>query len=293
MFGGGAVRRHGGAPFSRCAGMRKAPAWGLGRERGTVGVVIVLVVGDSHAQYFRTSEQVISLVPALADVTAYVKVTHGATLTGVGKMNSTLDLAAQTQRWIANAKPAHVVFNLGQVDVELGLPYRRFVKGNPASDGGLMDEFVGSYARFTDSLDYEHARISFKGINLPVLVHDRTKAIKYVSRIVTERFNGSAEDDALKDAVLTDLQASYPGDEERTALAHEFNRRLRVAAAELGVSYFDINDDILDPATGMVASRFIPFGFDHHLMPSLEVHAMHWRKLLPLVLSDRSMAIDA
>ncbi|QUY62744.1 Hypotetical protein [Gulosibacter molinativorax] len=244
----------------------------------------MLVIGDSHTAYFRKTRQLANLVPGLEDITPYVKVEHGATLTGVGRMNSTLALGENARKWIGNAKPKHLVFNLGQVDVELGLPFRHFVKQDGIPIETHIDGFIRSYMEFIQGLDFDPSRITVKGINLPVLVHDRTKAVQYITRIVTERFTESDEDEARRATILERITAEYSDDRERTWLAGEFNTRLADAARENGVGYFDINRHILDPSTGMVAAEHIPFGNDHHLVPSLKVHALHWQGLLPLIL---------
>ncbi|MBF6672453.1 hypothetical protein [Glutamicibacter sp. FBE19] len=245
-----------------------------------------LVVGDSHTEYFGITNQLRTINKSLRGVTCYNKVIHGATVTGVGKLTSTLNVGSDIPKWIENATPDFLVLNLGQVDIELGVPFRQYVQGDTRPVGELVDYFVASYLSYIETLEMPASRIIIKGINLPTLCYDRDKAIKYITRIVTERFTDSTEDALKRDDVVKKLKNTYASDILRTKLANKFNETLRLACEELGYGYFDINQHLAGDDDGMISPRFVPTGFDHHIIDSLEVRDLHWRELLN-VATDR------
>ncbi|MGH3652897.1 hypothetical protein [Glutamicibacter sp.] len=239
-----------------------------------------LIVGDSHTQYFAVTNQVRALNPALRGVKAIPKVVSASTVSGVGKLNSTLELGTNIQKWRNEEAPDFLVLNLGQVDVELGLPFRQFVQGSEEEPSYWLDYFVEKYFEYLSSIDVDKTKLIIKGINLPVLCYDWKKAIKYITRIVTERFSESPDDILRKDSVLKSLTDSYMSDIQRSDLAREFNQKISAKCEEFGFAYFDINDKLVDPMTEMIHPRFIPSKFDHHITDSLEVRLMHWEMLL-------------
>lgn len=239
-----------------------------------------LIVGDSHTKYFGISNQLRVIDNTLRGITCIPKVIHGATVTGVGKLTSTLNVGADIPHWINAAAPDFLVLNLGQVDVELGIPFRQYVQGDKGSIESRLDYFVTAYMDYIQTLQMSAARIIVKGINLPVLCYDREKAVKYIVRIVTERFTDNTEDAAKRESIVKDLKLTYASDLVRTDLAHLFNSKLRAACIDRGYGYFDVNEQLSDTETGLIAPRFIPSGFDHHIVDTLEVRSLHWRQLL-------------
>lgn len=243
----------------------------------------VLAIGDSHTQYFALSNQVVVAHAPARGITCAAKAVSAASVSGVGKQSSTLNVAADVPKWIANFNPDFLVFNLGQVDIELGLPFRRFVKEDGIAPQEHMERFIESYLTFLEGLDFQKSKIVIKGINLPVLCYDRPKAIKYINRIVTERFTESEEDKTRQKRVIANLQADYPSDAVRTDLAYLFNEMLEAAVTKAGYSYYDINDDLVDPETNLIKPEFIPAWFDHHLIDSVSVRVLHWKRLIPIL----------
>lgn len=243
----------------------------------------VLAVGDSHGRYMGISSQVGVCYPPLRGITCIPKAINAATVTGVGKLKSTLSLSSDIPQWIGSARPDFLVMGLGQVDVELGIPFRHFVKGETTPSRELLAGFVDSYMGYMSSLDFPASRIVIKGINAPVLCYDRAKAIRYINRIVTERFTDSTEDAARQELVLSQLKVSYPSDIIRTDHAITFNAMLKEFARKAGYGYFDINSDLIDTSTGLIKTAYVPSGFDHHIVDTLDVRIMHWKHLLPVL----------
>ncbi|UXN31280.1 hypothetical protein [Glutamicibacter sp. M10] len=239
-----------------------------------------LIVGDSHTQYFGLTNQVRAFMPTLRGIKSTAKVVSASTVSGVGKLDSTLALGENIKLWKEQENPDFLVLNLGQVDVELGLPFRQFVQGSSETPEYWLDYFVEKYFEYLVSLELNDAKLIVKGINLPVLCYDWKKAIKYISRIVTDRFSDSTEDAKRKDAVVAALNENYMSDILRTDLARSFNLKLKKKCDELGFGYFDINEQLTDSSSEMIHPRFIPSKFDHHVTDSLEVRLVHWKALL-------------
>lgn len=243
----------------------------------------VLAIGDSHTKYFGLANQVVVAHAPARGVTCAAKVISGASVTGVGKLSSTLNIANDIPGWVASFRPDFLVFNLGQVDIELGLPFRKYVKEDGIPPQDHMAQFIESYMKFLETLDFPKQKVVIKGINAPVLCYDRPKAIKYINRIVTERFTDSPEDVARQDIILKNLQNDYPSDIVRTDLAFLFNEMLEKAVSKEGYSYFDINADLVDPTTGLIRTAYVPASFDHHLSDSVDTRVLHWKRLLPVL----------
>lgn len=241
-----------------------------------------LIVGDSHTQYFGVTNQLRGLMPSLRGIKAVTKTVSASTISGVGKMDSTLQLGSNIAKWCDDHQPDHLVLNLGQVDVELGIPFRSFVKRAPESSIQWLDYFVETYMEYLSTLSGNSNAIILKGINLPVLCYDQQKAIKYIARIVTERFSDDNNGLEHRTEIMDELTKRYPSDIVRTDLAYRFNDKLSAACKSEGYGYFDINSHLTGPLNGTIDPRFVPSKFDHHIIDSLEVRQMHWQELLDL-----------
>lgn len=239
-----------------------------------------LIVGDSHTQYFGLTTQLRSTLTSLKGIKAVTKTVSASTISGVGKMDSTLKLGNNIHHWLDEHEPDFLVLNLGQVDVELGIPFRQFVKQYPEPSSHWTDYFIHKYDNYLSTVPFPRKRIIIKGINLPVLCYDQQKAIKYITRIVTERFSSEANHDERREIITQELNEKYPSDIVRSDLARHFNKRLSRYCDEMGYGYFDINSDIEGDNFGIIHERFVPAKFDHHIIDSLEVRKFHWETLL-------------
>lgn len=239
-----------------------------------------LTVGDSHTQYFGISNQMRGLNQKLRGIRVINKAVSASTVTGVGKLDSTLKLGTNIHQWIDKVKPNFLVLNLGQVDVELGIPFRQFVKQRNETEDYWLNHFVQTYDQFLQAVQLDNSQIIIKGINLPVLCYDHQKAIKYISRIVTERFTGEQNDLQRTREIEERLTQHYPSDIVRTDLARRFNTKLETLCSTHGYGYFDINSALENEPQGTISPRFMPSKFDHHIVDSLEVRLLHWDELL-------------
>lgn len=239
----------------------------------------VLAIGDSHSQYFGITPQLRALFPALGGIHAEVVPVHGSTIAGFGKRSSTLGTRNVLMDSLHTYSPDILVLNFGQVDVELGLPYRKYVKLEDTSVSSLIEGFSETYARFINELDFPPENIYVKGANLSVLAYDRNKAIRYIKRIVTENIESPEE----HEAIIERMRSAFPNDVERASVVLHFNQAIAKSVQSIGASYFDINDVIRDIETGLISSEFIPSGRDHHLVDSIAVRKIHWQALLKTI----------
>lgn len=245
--------------------------------------VKILAVGDAHTKYLGVTAQTVGAFQPSRGVTCVMKALGRATITEAAGFKSIPGLTEQVHEWIDSAAPDFLVFNLGQLDIEFGLPFRQSVLGDNTDARAWMLQFIEAYFTYLKGLGFPLSRIVVKGINAPVLCYDRGKSIKFINRLITEHLGDSDEDAALKEKVLADLKATYPSDIVRTDLATMFNAMLKEFAKAEGIAYFDINDELVDPESGLIKTRYVPSAFDHHIVDSLDVRVLHWQKLLPVL----------
>lgn len=239
----------------------------------------VLAAGDSHTKFFGITPAVRVIYPRVRDVRVEVHPVNGATVAGVGRMNSTLQFVESLKGWLSSSDADVCVLNLGQVDVELGTPYRRYVKGDKVNPLAYLERVVEAYVAVASDLAAAHPDVTFavKGANAPVLIYDTRKTVADIGNVVTERV--SDIDQADRQRILELIRNGHESDAERHALTLQFNRLLEASATSAGLMYFDVNDDVTD-SSGFVDPRFIPNAMDHHFVDSVEVRAIHWRNLM-------------
>lgn len=239
----------------------------------------ILAAGDSHTKFFGITPAVRVMYPLVRDLRAEVRPVNGATVAGVGRMNSTLQFRQSLEEWLNQSNPDVCVLNLGQVDVELGTPYRRYVKGEISNPMDFLREVVSAYASTIAALVESFPKVRFvvKGANVPVLIYDTRKSIADVANVVTERI--SDVDSDKKQEILQDIRANFESDIERHNLTLQFNELLRVTAERAGAKYFDINDQVV-ASNGFAHPKFIPNAMDHHFVDSVEIRVIHWLGLM-------------
>lgn len=239
----------------------------------------ILAAGDSHTKFFGITPSVRVIYPLVRDLRVEVHPVNGATVAGVGRMNSTLQFKQSLENWLTKSTPDVCVLNLGQVDVELGTPYRRYVKGDTSNPMSFLNEVVSAYAVVISELvqSFPEVRFVVKGANVPVLIYDTRKSIADVANVVTERV--SDVDVEGKQAILLDIRNNFESDVERHRLTLSFNELLESAVIKSGATYFDINSDVVGE-NGLTDPRFIPNAMDHHFVDSVEVRVIHWKNLM-------------
>lgn len=240
----------------------------------------VLIFGDSHSNYFRVTRDQLSNNPALLEHEFNLLKIRGATISGFGKRNSTLNSQEKLRAAYKKHSPDNICFALGQVDIELGYYYRLVVKEEKIDFLKYAEELASSYicfiTNFCESLQIPLNKIILKGVNISVLTESRQKAIKYTSKIITENIKDPNEINDYK----SKLSIVFPDAITRCSHHISFNNFIK-RELKSGMSYFDINDLIVDPVNaGKCKRRYIPAGMDHHVIDSLEVRDYHISKLI-------------
>lgn len=239
----------------------------------------IVVFGDSHSHYYDVKK--VSSSHVMRDTSIYGYEIErigfpGASVKGFGRRKtSTLNLTDTIIQSIGSEDI--VVLAFGQVDMELGLYYRRFVKDSNETLAEFIQDCLDSYKILIQATKKKAKHVIIKGINLPVMI-DQSRAIEYTKRIITENLNNSSE---IK-IVFNNLQQRLPGIFSRISIAEEFNQVLELMCFELEIEYFDVNNDISYP-NGIVMEEFISAVSDIHLISSLKIRHIHFRALKNIV----------
>lgn len=240
----------------------------------------ILVFGDSHSTYFGLSDELKSVNESFKGVNIQVVTIPGSTILGFGKRQSTLNSKALFLAKLKAFKPDYICFALGQVDIELGLYYRKIVKGESVDVkeyiSNLVEKYLSTINDIQNDCSISDEAICLKGINLSVLTTHRAKAVDYTSRIITENI----EDKNLIEEYNKKLKLEYPSNLERYRIHTLFNEVL-FSAVRTRYSYFDINDVIADGDNfGSCRKEFIPFSKDHHILDSLFIREISISRLI-------------
>ncbi len=235
------------------------------------------VFGDSHSRYFEVNEKVKFHAPWVKKYDVEVFKIPASSVIGLGRKRSKLNVAGSIKDKLAC--DGYNVFGFGQVDLELGYYYKKIIKREEVELGRFADYLVEVYAEFIKSLRLPADLICIKGLNLTVLKY-QPFALAYVKRIILENIDNESEI-ANADKFLKANMESFS---ERNAATLEFNKKLRLKCKEEGWKYFDINEYLSDFTPGKgIADRYIPSGFDHHLVDSIEIRKMHLSEMVKAI----------
>lgn len=236
----------------------------------------VQIFGDSHARYFEINDKLYFHAPWLKNYDISVLKLPASSLIGLGRKRSSLGNNEKIKNELISKSCA--VFCFGQVDIELGYYFRKVVKNEAITDNEFIDMLCDSYSKFINDLNHD-GTIVIKGINLTVLKYDNF-AFSYIKRIITEN-----EDDkrVIRDCEVK-LRQEIKNFSFRNRFNIKFNDRLRKLCKENGWSYFDINSYLSGFNMGKgVLDNYIPCGFDHHLIDSIEMRKLHLTSIKDIV----------
>ncbi len=207
---------------------RRATALALKREH-------VLCIGDSHTQVLRHV--------SMPGVWFRVKSIEGATASGLPNPKSKTGALHSFNRALERAKPWHqVLVQLGEVNCGFVIWYRAQRHGLSVEE--QFTQTISSYKTFiSEVVGMGFRRTIVLSVPLPTISDDGAKWGK-VAR--------------LRESV-TATQA------ERTDLTVRFNTELDERCGTIGASFLDVTSGHMDPATGLVAPRFVRESDDHHL----------------------------
>lgn len=237
----------------------------------------IQVFGDSHCAYFQPTPKLFSHAPALRQMKIEVTRIHGASIIGLGKLRSALQVNERVNSLLDPT--AHAVFAFGQVDLELGYYYRCAVNNEDISIESFVYRLVDEYEKYLIGLPLPAQKLIVKGHNLTVL-RSRKFALDYILPIISKGINNQEETKAVEQRLGECLESFF----SQTAAAIRFNKLIAAVCAKHGWGYFDVNHQISNgnPERG-VADIFVPIGRDHHLSDSVETRKIHIAALLEIV----------
>jgi|GEM_PF-1111186 len=209
------------------------------------------VIGDSHAGSTFGARVFSRTIPP-------VFVLPGATIAGFGKRKSTLGVFSNCHKVVAALKPSTLLFKFGQVDVDLGIYYRLFVKGMDINIKNFFVKMTKDYLQSIRDLP-KTTKYIVCGINMPTLV-DTDAAAKYTSRVIFENKN----DEKMVKELYLKLQQNMPPYEERFQRSLMFNETLRATCEQHGIAYFDFVDMFCQDGKTLVPG--IVRDDDHHYL---------------------------
>ncbi len=231
----------------------------------------IAIFGDSHSRGFNINEQINNSLCEPNNYNVYNKVAHGSSLIGLGRKKTVKNMNNVIAKYVAEYNPDYLVLAFGQVDIELGLYYKKYIKKENVIVEHFIDELIEVYISFINSLPISNEKVIVKGINIPVLCYSKTKWIDYIQRIILENKNSVTNVEQIK----RNMFLGYKTDIERTRISLKFNSKLEVALKHKSINYYDINSDLTDEKSGLVKLEYVPAGYDHHVIRSLKVNTLY------------------
>ena len=237
----------------------------------------IQIFGDSHSRYFEVTPKLQFHAPWTRSLDVEVNKIPASTIIGLGRKRSKLNVSQIIDDNIQDK--SLLVLAFGQVDMELGYYYKKIVKNEDIDLYDFADELLSVYKGYIESVALKDNPIALKGLNLTVLKH-QPFAIHYTRRIISENITDKDELQRLS----MQLKEKMEPFSKRNGATIYFNKNLRDLCLEHGWLYFDINDFLSGFTLGRgILDTFVPSGFDHHLVDSLEVRQAHLNELRKLI----------
>lgn len=245
----------------------------------------ILVFGSSSTRNFQLTDELKHINPDFRDFEIKAIAMSGATITGFGKRNSSLNVRDNLIKAFHDFNPDYLCFALGQTDIELGIYYKRVVKMQEIDISDFIQETTKNYIQYindiTNELKISNEKILIKGVNPPVITKYRTKSINYTAREILRNDFPISEKKQYKDK----LKSIYPSVYERYNNHKNFNLEIKKTSKKHGIEkYFDIDDIVEDKNNPIhVRSEFIAAGMDHHIIDSLFIRECFIRRLIQTI----------
>lgn len=237
------------------------------------------VIGDSHSRLLHCVPNQVkrNRLPLPLSHVAKGKVIRGASLAGFRPGTSTLDVKACVLRLVTRAD--RLVLAFGQVDLGLGYYYRRVVKGEDVTPDDYVRWLTDIYRAFLEKLDVSNGDQALKGVNLTALA-PKAFAARYIARSIVPGPKSDERKEKCR-AAKAKLLPIVLSEDDQNALHLAFNHAVARMAADRGIRYFDINNQLAKgngpgkDGRPKLAFRFRTAGFDHHVADTVEVRRMH------------------
>lgn len=175
----------------------------------------------------------------------------GATLMGLPKRISTLDVKNRMIHYLKQNEPDFLVLKFGQVDIDLSYYYKLVVKGEKINKSEYIRNLINCYRKIIVELSeyIDKKKIIIFGINPPSLIDEQACYI-YTSRIINANFSNV-------------LKNKIESIKERTKFSKLFNENLQQMCLEYDIKYTCVFDEVLN-SDNVVSNRFTNNN-DHHL----------------------------
>ncbi|GAB3177074.1 hypothetical protein GCM10027060_00790 [Nesterenkonia halophila] len=241
---------------------------------------MVSVLGDSHSTLFFPTHFYAGRLGYRDSLPVRVtgRSIRAASLAGFRPGSSKLNVKEEISAALAEAQKLVLAF--GQVDLELGYYYRLAIKQEEIEPTRYVEWLLAIYRDFLNGLELAPCDVALKGVNLTAL-SPRGFATRYVSRIVTE-----GKDMTWKEAVPV-VRPHVLSEGEQNAMHLAFNAGLAQLTEELGLRYFDLNEELATSphpalAAGPItlADQFKTGAFDHHVADTVVARRVHYEGLL-------------
>ncbi len=200
---------------------------------------VLSVIGDSHAGVFQRISRKGMLSATWLDVLSV----GGATAFGLANPNSTTNALTRFSAFLDRTPPhRRTIFMLGEVDCGFLVWHRSMTRGTT-----VEFEFEQSLGRYTAFLEETMAS-----------GHDHLGLVSVAPPTIGDYAVWKGLGNARRE-----VTASI---EDRTRLTVAYNGELRAWAERTGSTFIDLDPDVIDPTTGLVARRFVSANpSDHHL----------------------------
>lgn len=192
-------------------------------------VPIIECFGDSHTNVFGHLNRLRCARWGYFRAT----IVRGATAYGLTNPNSRTRALMIFSRWLARIPSSRcVLFMLGEVDVGYRVWVHAEQRGCPPED--LIAETMARYTQFLRTYAGRFSRVVIVSVPLPAA--------------------GDFHDDRDMQTLRPNLSASQS---QRTLLTLDFNERLRATSTSLGAYFLGMDEQILDPTTGIIRPQFL------------------------------------
>ena len=222
------------------------------------------LIGNSHVSQFDN--------PRLNILYGY-----GASICGLYNEYSTLKLKDRILSYQALNPGKHLVFFLGQSDVEFIYYYRCIRNNTKTNINEFIDDIVEKYVEFITT--YIKNPIVL-GINPTVIKSN--EHIFNVNFRETNNINNPAGSYHTK-ITYEDVKHFYDGYEQRFENNLLFNKKLNDECLKRCIPYIDLNKNVLDD-NNHVRVEFLPDAInDHHLKTNRKLCAYLFHELTPIM----------
>jgi len=204
----------------------------------------LVIFGDSHSRIFKHIR--------IPNLNIEVNNIRGATIIGLPKRISTLNLREKIINYLKNNKVDYLILKFGQVDLELGYYYKLAVKKEKFTKDDFIANLILNYTIFLNIIQkyIDKSKIIVWGVNPSALLDD-VSFLKYTSRIIFEKNDTNYLKNYIEDNKI------------RNKFLLNFNYECRKMCENNDFKYIEVFSDLLTKEGK--TSKYFTNNNDHHL----------------------------